>query len=143
MLKKGIVTLLITAFLMSCTSKEESETPLMTVIKLQSAESLKQYDIAKKYLDVNKVYGELSTEASKTPEEVWTEFIEFNYSLGQSKKFSNTFKYHEFEIIEKVNQDSSVVRFIPYNQEARIKSITYHLLRIDNLWRVIQIDYKK
>ena len=52
----------------SCDNKSK-ETPFMTVIKLQSAERNIDFEEAKKYIDVDKVYGDLGR-GSLQPESI-------------------------------------------------------------------------
>jgi len=125
-------------FIISCRSIHFSrESPLACVIKLHSAEESLSFEIAKKYIDIRKVYGTLDTN-NKSAEDIWKEYLSFNYSLGTSKKFINKFLYHKYKIIEKRDKNRSFVEFISLNGK---KSITYSLEIVDEKWKVVKIVY--
>jgi hypothetical protein len=115
------------------------ETPIITVIKLQSSEALLNFDEAKKYIDIEEVFGK--NPESKNPQEEWKEMVTFFYNLGNNKKFTNQFKYFNYNITETINSSKSKVKFKSINQESRIKEIIYSLDKLDNRWIVVDIQY--
>ena len=125
----------------SCKKQNVSmkETPIITVIKLQSSEALLNFDEAKKYIDIEEVFGK--NPESKNPQEEWKEMVTFFYNLGNNKKFTNQFKYFNYNITETINSSKSKVKFKSINQESRIKEIIYSLDKLDNRWIVVDIQY--
>ena len=115
------------------------ETPIITVVKLQSSEALLNFDEAKKYIDIEEVFGK--NPESKNPQEEWREMVTFFYNLGNNKKYTNQFKYFNFNITETINSSKSKVKFKSINQESRIKEIIYSLDKLDDRWIVVDIQY--
>jgi len=73
------------------------ESPFSVVIKLQSAEALLQFDKAKKYIDIESVYSKYIEDSTKTAEDIWKDYLNFNYSISSSSpKFTNVFKYYNY-----------------------------------------------
>lgn len=133
--------LLYTFFFFAFTNKYKSqEKPLITVIKLISAEEQADFDIALNYIDINKVYQEIPKNKRKS---TWEEFVAFNRNLGKDKKFTNSFKYYDYDIKESINANSSNVEFVSKIPSSKIKSIVYHLERENNHWIVTNIKYIK
>lgn len=118
------------------------ESPLITIIKLNSAEEGKKYDEALKYIDVNSVYDEYAKEENNNALDLWKEKIEIQYNLGQDKKFNNNFCYYEYDIIEIINNQKAIVTFKNKNSKASIKEIVYMLSYTNNKWIVMKIEYK-
>jgi len=128
--------------LIACNTKPNMESPLVTVIKLNSAESLANFEEARKYLDVEKVYSK-SAEGGKSPEQAWKEYVQFNYNLGQDKKFTNIFKYYDYEIKEELHQNKAEVTFEALSSKSKIQRIVYHLEMYDDRWKVVDKEYLK
>lgn len=128
--------------LISChTEKKEIESPLITVIKLQSAEAFADFNAAKEYIDVKKAY---TFEGSTiTPDSAWKEVVLFNYKLGQDKKFTNVFAYHDYDIEENENANKAEIIFTSKEHTSSVKKIIYKLELADNKWVVVKIDYVK
>ena len=145
--KLAIVTLLVfTTSLYSCKTvsshiyKEVSypkETPFMTVVKLKSAEQFLAYDEAMQYIDVKKVYAK-----SEDPISDWKKMLIFYYNIGKDPKFTNSFKYYKYEIIENIQNNQAFVTFIDENKSS-IKETKYTLENRNNTWVVVGIKYKK
>lgn len=132
---------------LSCNRKNESnimESPLATVVKLETAESYKDYELAKKYIDVEKVYFDIAQKESKEPENIWKEMVEFNYSVGNSSnKFINSFPFHKYKIEEVINESVSKVTLTNTENTQNIKQIIYSLAIQNNKWKIISIEFKK
>lgn len=125
-------------FIISCKSNNLiKESPLACVIKLHSAEESLSFEIAKKYIDIEKVYEALVTK-NKTAEDIWKEYIRFNYSIGKSKKFTNKFLYHKFNIFEIIKKNEGIEKFISTNGK---KSIIYSLEIINGKYKIVKIFY--
>lgn len=118
-----------------------TESPLAAVIKLISAEALADFDEAKKYIDVNKVYsGNVDT---LTPEQAWKDQVMFFYNMSRDKKFTNVFKYYNFNIKEEEKGDNATVVFESIHPEDSISKILYTLDRHNNTWEVVKIEFIK
>lgn len=116
--------------------------PLITVINLQSAESTGDFESAKKFIDVDKVYSK--QEESNTPEESWKQMVSFFNKLGEGNKFTSCFKYYKYNISEKIDKNNKAkVVFEALAKESQIRKITYNLTKRNNDWIVIRIDYDK
>lgn len=133
--------------LASCEQRKDvvmMESPLATVIKLESSESFKDYETARNFIDVEQVYSAIAKQENRTSEDIWKESVEFNYSIGSSSnKFTSTFPFHKYKIIETVNGDVSEVKLLGTEVGQRIKEITYKLSVQKTSWKVVSIDYKK
>lgn len=131
----------------SCEQKKNVamiESPLATVIKLESSESFKDYETARKFIDVEQVYSVVAKQENRTSEDVWKEFIEFNYSLGNSSnKFTSSFPFHKYKITEMISGDRAEVKLAGIESGQKIKEITYKLALENKDWKVVSIDYKK
>lgn len=128
--------------LVSC--KEEhndmEDTPIVTVVKLKSAESLMNFEEAKKYIDLQKVFEE--NPESQDIEKEWKEMLTFFYNIGNDKKFTNHFKYFDYSIKEDVEGDKAKVSFLPYNKEAQVKKTIYFLDKLNDRWIVTGISHE-
>ena len=114
---------------------------MTTVIKLQSAEALMNFDEAEKYINVEKVYSKYSE--SNNPKEEWKKMLTFLYNIGGTNKFTNQFKYFNYDIEEVVNRSVATVNFRSKNTNATIKQITYTLSEVDDgKWKITAIHYK-
>lgn len=129
-------------FLSGCTNRgnmEKINSPLATVIKLQAAEFLMDYAEAKKYIDINSVYGGKNLIDSLSPEQAWMEMVSF-MSNSTDKKFTRQFKYYDYDVIESVNSSKAEIFFKPKNIVN--KGITYKLELRKGGWIIYEIDYK-
>jgi hypothetical protein len=124
----------------NCSNAQE-DTPLITVVKLQSAESMANFEVAKNYIDINRVYSKYTE--SNTSEEEWRSIVEFFYNIGKDKKFTNCFKYYDFQISEEIDKNKAIVSFISNNPNSSIKKIIYDLELQEKKWLVVGIDYIK
>ena len=140
-MSKYILFLSIFLTFMSC-NKNEDESLLAIVIKLNSAESLGNFNEATKYIDIDKVYSKYVKDG-KSANEIWREYVMFTYNLSQDNKFTNTFKYYQYSIRENQNGNTGVVTFESINPKAKIKKLIYKLTRIGNNWKVTDIEYIK
>lgn len=127
-------------FLAFINQYKSQERPLITVIKLISAEEQADFDIAEKYIDIKKVYKDIPENKQKS---TWKEFILFNRNLAKDKKFTNSFKYYDYVIKESIDVKSSEVEFVSKISSSKIKSIVYHLELENNHWIVTSIKYIK
>jgi hypothetical protein len=133
---------LVLMILVSCNSKmTQIESPLAIVIKLISAESLANFDEAKKYIDVEKVYSNGIDTLSA--EQAWKNQVLFFCNIGKDKKFTNNFKYYNYIIKEEQKGENAEVVFESIHPEDSISKIVYKLIQEDKTWRVVKIDYLK
>jgi hypothetical protein len=145
----SLIILFLSLTLSSCSQKQntvnmENESPLAAVIKLDAAESFKDFDAARKFIDVEKVYEKTAKEENKSSEIIWKEFVEFNYAIGNSSvKFTSSFPFHKYKIIETINGNTSEVKLVGTESGQRIREIIYKLELQNKSWVVIAIDYKK
>jgi hypothetical protein len=116
------------------------ETALITVIKLISAEEQANFDIAQNFIDINRVYKDIPENKRKSS---WNEFVLFNKNLGKDKKFTNSFKYYDYEINENIKANHAEVIFTSIILSSKIKSIVYHLEFEKRHWIVTGIKYIK
>lgn len=129
--------------LISCNNKVlKVNSPLVSIIKLQSSEALGDFNEAKKYQDIDKLYGEYAKEVSTTPIRYWMDYVASNNKLGRDNKFTNQIKYFNYDIEEAINGDSSEVIFNNKNRSDRIQAIIYSLKLIDSTWILQKIEYK-
>jgi hypothetical protein len=114
--------------------------PLVTVVKLISAEQSLAFDEAQQYMDVAQVYSKLG---SKTPVEDWKQLMNFQYNLGKDKKFSNNFEYYDYDIEEAVAGNNATVCFRPKNINSSLIKITYGLEKRQNKWMIVSIESER
>ena len=139
---KIVFFILILMVLVSCNNKtSQIESPLAIVIKLISAESLADFDEAKKYIDLEKVYA--SHPDTLSAEQAWKSQVLFFYNIGKDKKFTNNFKYYDYIIKEELKEKNAEVVFESIHPEDSISKIVYKLIQDDKTWRVVKIDYLK
>ena len=120
------------------------EGPLAVVIKLIDSEENLDFEEARKYIDLNSVYGSLTNGDNSSHDDIWKEFLETKYNVGKMKKFSNKFKYRNFIIIESIKSNEfAEVSFSAKNKGAKIQKILYELAIMDASWKVIKIGYVK
>ena len=76
----------------SCKEQDNDmkDTPTVTVVKLKSAEALMNFEEAKKYIDLQKVFKE--NPEPQNVEKEWKEVVALFYNMGNDKKFTNQFK---------------------------------------------------
>lgn len=141
--------LLVPLLFISCNQMENDkniiDSPLAIVVKFESAQSFRDYETAKQFFNLESVYGKLAEKSNINVEEMWKQFVEFNYSMGNSSsKFTNCFPYHNYKIVVTENEKSSTIQLISKNIDSPIKEIKYTLNLIDNnKWIITQIDYLK
>jgi len=138
---KNLIIILLVCLSVSCNGQGNNmkDTPIVTVIKLQSSEASLNFDEAKQYIDVEKVFGK--NPESKNPQEEWKEMVTFFYNLGSDKKFTNQFKYFNYNITETIDVSNAKVKFVAINQDSHIKEIIYSLNRLNDRWKVTDIQY--
>ncbi|MBP2832611.1 hypothetical protein J8281_10485 [Aquimarina sp. U1-2] len=136
---KYIIIMIAIITSLACNKQKVKERPLTTVIKLQSAESILNFEEAKKYIDVKAVFEKYP--GSKNPEKEWKEMVSFFYNLGNNKKFTSQFKYYNYNVTETISKQSANVIFTSINKEVKIKKIFYSLEMREENWIVIEIKY--
>lgn len=138
---KNLIIILLVCLTVSCNGQDNNmkDTPIVTVIKLQSSEALLNFDEAKQYIDIEKVFGK--NPESKNPQEEWKEMVTFFYNLGSDKKFTNQFKYFNYNITETIDVSNAKVKFVAINQDSHIKEIIYSLNKQKDRWKVTDIQY--
>lgn len=145
-MRNYITFLLIYLAFSSCSQRKDMnmESPLATVIKLETAESYKDFETARKFIDVEKVYAKTAKGENKTAEIIWKEFIEFNYALGNSSaKFTSSFPFHKYKIAEIITGNTSEVKLSGIESGQKIKEIIYRLELQNSSWIIVAIDYIK
>lgn len=138
---KYYIGVIILVFLMACNSDYKENSPLAIVIKLKAAETLADFEEAKKYIDIEKVFS--NHPDSVNPEVAWKEYVMFFYNLGKDKKFTNVFKYYKYDIRETIANNKATVSFKSLSSGDSIKEILYRLELYKDDWKVIGIDYIK
>ncbi|NIG56502.1 hypothetical protein [Chitinophaga sp. Cy-1792] len=138
----SIVFFLAMLILVSCGNKiHPEESPLAIVAKLISAESLADFEEAKKFIDVEKVYANHPDTLSA--EQAWKTQVTFFYDLGRDKKFTNIFKYYNYTIKEAQNGENASVVFESKTPGDSIDRIIYKLRYYNKTWVVVGIEYHK
>jgi hypothetical protein len=117
------------------------ESPLTTVIKLISAESFADFEEAKKYIDIEKVYSGHTDTLSA--DQAWKNQVLFFYNIGKDRKFTNNFKYYNYIIKEEQKGENAEVVFESMLHDASITEILYKLTLHGKTWVVVKIEYKK
>jgi hypothetical protein len=130
---KNILLLTSILILFSSCEKDNNpkmkESPLAIVIKLKSAEALINFEEAKKYIDLKRVFEKITEPLDA--EEEWKKINTFFHSLGTNKKFTGQFKYFNYKINEIINKSNATVTFTSINKDAQIKKISnYSALNI-------------
>jgi len=139
-LKYLIITLAILGF--SCNNNTwETNSPLVSIIKLNSAEELGDFEEAVKYQNISKLYGGYAREKSITPEAYWKAEILANNDIAKDKRFTNRIKYFNYDISENILDSNAEVIFKNKNHEARIREIIYKLELLNAVWVVQEIEY--
>ena len=121
---------------------ETSNSPLVTIIKLNAAEALLDLDEAKKYQDINRIYKN-STDEKKSPEEYWKGYISSLNNLQKSKIFTNQWKYFDYDISEITEGSHAEVILKSKNPDDNLQAIEYELELRKSAWIVTKIGYKK
>jgi hypothetical protein len=139
---KSILFSLASMALITCETKmPQIESPLAIVTKLISAESLADFQEAKKYIDVEKVYSKYKDTLSA--EQAWKNEVLFFYNIGKDKKFTNIFRYYDYIIKEEYEGENAKVVFESIHPEQSVSKIIYTLTRHDKTWEVVGIEYIK
>jgi hypothetical protein len=133
-----ILLILVTA----CHSKtNQEESPLAVVIKLQAAESFFDLKEAQKFIDVERVFGNMASD-TLTAKDAWESVVMFGKSLARDKKFTNFFRYYEYKITEEVSKHNASVYFESINRERPTRKIIFSLESRNNHWIVVSIKYQ-
>lgn len=125
--------------------KQESvnSTPFAVVVKYISAENFVDTLEAKRYININKVYSKYIDKENPTANKVWRNQILFNQGLNNDKKFTNHFKFSNYDFEEVIKDKNAKVIFVSKKKNAKIKSIEYSLELTDkNQWSITDIEYK-
>ncbi len=141
------ISFVLLVVLISCNKKEETmstqkESPLATVVKLISAESMGYIEVAKAYIDVKMVYSKHVNDSADY-EKLFIDQVKFMSTTTDSKKLTNHFKYFNFEISETRAGGNAKVKFESKDKEASLERIIYSLEDRNNQWIVVGIDYEK
>lgn len=144
-MKPHLVLLPLTLLLASCGEQQDRvfmESPLAIVVKLEASEACGNYEAARNFIDVEKVYSAIANKEGKTSEEIWKEFVEFNYSLGRSSKaFTSCLPFYKYKIIEIIKGNVAEVKLIGIEKMQRVKEIIYRLSIDNKSWKVVAIEY--
>ncbi len=134
------IFLCITLYFMSSCIKEDkiSNSPLVSVIKYQSATTFVNIDEANKYADLIRIYSKLNLN-KKEIQKLWKKtYRSFKELTDRDKKFTNIYKYYDYNIIEIINNTKAKVIFEnKFNHE----KIFYQLELINKLWKIVNIEY--
>jgi hypothetical protein len=123
----------------SCIKVEKNlNSPLVSVIKYQSATIFVDIDEANKYADLIRIYSELNLN-KKEIQELWKKtYISFKKLADKDKKFTNIYKYYDYNITEITNTKVATVIFEDkFNKE----KIFYYLKLSNDLWKIVNIEY--
>jgi hypothetical protein len=127
---------------MSCNNKTSKiNSPLVSIIKLQSSEALEDFEEARKYQDITNLYGEYAKEMSVSPEKYWMDHVKSNNMLARDKKFTSQIKYYNYNIEEVINGKLAEVIFSNKIKSDRVRSIIYELKLTDSKWILHKISY--
>lgn len=138
---KSLMILYLLFVVFGCNNKKNLQTknsPLASVVKLNAAEFLLDYEEAKNYIDINSVYGAKNQTDNLSPEQRWKKLVSF-MSGSTDKKFTRQFQYYNYDIIENVHLSKAEVMFKPKSNANM--SIIYKLELRNNVWIVYEIDY--
>lgn len=138
---KYYIGLIIICLSMACSNENKANSPLAVVVKLKAAETLADFEEARKYIDIEKVFS--NQPDSINPEVEWKESVMFFYNLGHDKKFTNIFKYYNYDIHETISKNRATVSFKALSSGDSIKEIIYRLELYKNEWKVVGVDYVK
>lgn len=128
--------------LVSCAVKPDNVSPLETVIKLKACETLVDFENAKEFIDLDRVYGPSILDTASA-ENVWREQHQFAYNLARDNKFTNVFNYSKYKITQLADRQNYKVIFEALNSAANFKSIEYLLEPSSNStgWKVVGVKY--
>ena len=131
--------------LLSCQNKKMQtlNSPLVSVIKLNTSEVAMNFEEAKKYQDINKIYSKYLDSNNTNPEDVWKGKITFSYNLAKDKKFTNQWEYFDYDITETIDGNNAEVILKSKKNDSNLQSITYKLTLEKATWIVNEIEYKK
>lgn len=123
---------------------KRKDSPLHVVIKLLSAESVGNFEEAKKYIDIEKVFSKDPSYNNRNADSIWSEYKEYIQSMGsltdRSGKFTNCFLYYQYDISEYGRGDQFFVEFRQNDRFAR-KRILYTLQYVDKKLKVVNIAH--
>lgn len=139
-----LLPILFIVFFSNCNNarKNNINSPLATVIKLNAAEALMDFDEAKKYQDVNAVYGKYVKGDTAKPEDLWKQFVASFNSISNDRKFTNQTKYYNYDITETINNNNAEVVLKAKNEGANLQEIIYKLELRQSGWIIKDIEYK-
>ena len=131
------VLIFCTLFIFSC-KQNQSDKPILTIIKYNSSIAMRDYEEAEKYIDLASVFKEINLKDGLSIKDYWVNQSEIlNNIVISSKKFTSCFKYHNYKIIQDFESDKRVkISFYPI-----IKSnmtITYLLESDDGNWKIVK-----
>jgi hypothetical protein len=120
--------------------KQGIESPLISIVKLESAISYGDKETARLYIDVDRVYGEIAKKESKSSEQIWSEMMNSKSEPSKSKKIINSFPFHKYHYIEEIiDKNNATVSLIPSFDN---RGVYYKLELQDNRWVVVLIKWK-
>lgn len=137
--KMYIISLLF--LLVSC--KDDSkpiESPLISVIKYNSARESFSFIKAEEYIDIERVFGEFSDE-NYSARDIWNDYCEGMKRLTHSRIFTNKMRYHGEDIYENIKNNKAQVYF--KDSETGDKGATFFLEFISNKWVIVKIGVKR
>jgi hypothetical protein len=136
---------LLCCILVSCTDDSSCvlvESPFAVVVKLESAEFMKEYDAARQFIDVNAVYSGLARHEGITSDSLWRLIVESKFRLGESsRKFTSQFCVHRYDACELMYGDSAEVVFRQSGVTNGSIVGVYGLSRRGASWLVTNIRY--
>lgn len=140
-----LIYFLLCCTLISCTADTSCvpvDSPFAVVVKLESAEFLKEYDRAERYIDVEAVYSGIAQREGISPDSLWRLVVEGRIRLGESsRKFTGRFSFHRYDACELIHGDSAEVVFRESGVTKDSLVDVYRLARRDNSWKIISIKY--
>lgn len=144
MTMRRYIILIFLSALSACGKKVNvvSDSPLVVVIKLQSAESLEDFSTASKYIDTKVAYSAFAND-TLSAEDAWRDIVRFNHALAQDKRFTNDFKYYQFDISEEIRMPKAQVSFRSNDVKAKLMKLTYDLEFRDSVWIVVNVAFQR
>jgi hypothetical protein len=109
------------------------------VVKFQAAESLGDIKEALKFINSDKFFS--GNETVYHSQKEWEDWVLFTNAVGENKKFTNVFKYYDYDITEQTSGAKSFLCFNSLEQKAKVKTIKYKLELCDQNWKIVGLSY--
>lgn len=124
-------------------TRDVNRSPLVIVVKFITAESFLDTIEAKKYIDIESVYGRFIDKENSSAFKAWESKLMFGHNLSKDKKFTNHFDFYNYDFNEAIDNDKASVLFTSNDKGSSIESIEYVLKLNSGKWRIVDIKPKK